>query len=413
MPFLANDREILRRLAERYMEIALRPEQKEKIRLWKALNRGRMERPMVAMDQLPWEELNVGDELNCTVSDPVWRGVERSLKETIYRWEHFPVDMVVDPFVTIPKLITDSGIGLEIRMDALATEPNREIVSMRFEPQIQEPGDEKKIKDSVITYDEAGSRLLMQEAEAIFDGIAPVRQSGGMQFHLGIWDTLTELMGAENVYYSLVDSPELLHAAMERLTQSKISAIEQCNRLGLHDDVINTCHCSYIYTDELLPDSGCGKGSTSENCWAFGMAQVLGSASPEQFREFELPYIQRMAEHFGMVYYGCCDRMDDRMELVKQIPHVRKISCSPWSNREKFAENIGTELVMSNKPSPAFVAVPQFDSETVRADLQRTYALAKQNGVNLEFILKDVSTICHDPARLDEWAKVAMEVVCR
>lgn len=75
-----------------------------------------------------------------------------------------------------------------------------------------------------------------------------------------------------------------------------------------------------------------------------------------------------------------------------------------------FAENIGPDLVMSNKPSPAFLATDSFDAEAVRKDLQQTYDAARVNGVNLEFILKDVSTIRYDPARLEQWAGIAMEV---
>ena len=205
----------------------------------------------------------------------------------------------------------------------------------------------------------------------------------------------------------------ILNAIMERFTSSVLSGIEQANALGLHGDTLNTCHCSYIYTDELLPDSGAGKGPYSQNCWAFGMAQLFSSVSPDMTEEFELPYITRMAEAFGMIYYGCCDRLDDRLDIIKRIPHLKKVSCSPWSHVEAFAEKIGPSLVMSNKPNPAYVATDDFDCDLVRQDLQRTYDAAKRNHVNLEFILKDISTVRHEPERLRQWAEIAMEVVCQ
>ena len=49
---------VLQETAKKYMEYANLPVQKEKIELWKALNRGKMQRPMVVMDQFPWNELN-------------------------------------------------------------------------------------------------------------------------------------------------------------------------------------------------------------------------------------------------------------------------------------------------------------------------------------------------------------------
>lgn len=99
------------------MEIAVLPVQKEKISLWKSLNRGAMQRPMVVIDQHPWNELNITGALTCQVQDPYWRGVEGQLRKTIYAWDHFPVDMVVDPFIAIPPSMTNSG-GLSHRKKA-------------------------------------------------------------------------------------------------------------------------------------------------------------------------------------------------------------------------------------------------------------------------------------------------------
>jgi len=198
---------------------------------------------------------------------------------------------------------------------------------------------------------------------------------------------------------------------MERITEATISGIKQANELKVHNDIANTCHCSYVYTDELLPDFGAGKGPVSYNCWAFGMAQLFTSVSPKVTEEFEIPYISRMAEYFGMIYYGCCDRLDDRLDLIKKIPNLKKVSCSPWSDRKRFAEQIGNDLIMSAKPSPAFIADNSPDWDTIRKDLQLTVDLAKANNVNLEIILKDISTVRFQPERLVKWAEIAMEVV--
>ena len=118
-----------------------------------------------------------------------------------------------------------------------------------------------------------------------------------------------------------------------------------------------------------------------------------------------------MAEHFGMIYYGCCERLDDRLDIVKKIPNVKKVSCSPWSKRKEFAEKIGNELIMSNKPIPTFIAMETVDWDEVRSDLKLTADLANSNKVNLEYILKDISTVRCQPDRLTKWADIAMELV--
>lgn len=404
-----SDRRVLRDLGVRYMEAASLPVMEEKISLWKALNRGRMIRPMITIDQLPWHELNADGGLTCRVEDRYWRGVENHMRKTLYKWERFPVDMVIDPFIPIPKAVENSGYGIRFSEEVLPTDPKSSVVSHHYINQIRTEADIEKIKDMVITHDPGADALHEAQGQEIFDGIAPVRLIG-IGFHLGVWDTLSGLMGVDQIYYDLVDRPEFLLAAMERITSSVIAGIEQANRLEVHDDLANLCHCSHIYTDELLPGGGLGRGPVSRNCWAFGLAQLFTSVSPAVTEEFEIPFITRMAKHFGMIYYGCCDRLDDRLELVKRIPNVRKVSCSPWSDREAFAEKIGPGLVMSNKPNPAYLATDSMDEQVIRDDLARTVNAAARYGVHLELLLKDVSTVRYQPERLTRWADIAMSV---
>ncbi|MGI5893096.1 MAG: hypothetical protein ACOX6P_00725 [Candidatus Merdivicinus sp.] len=408
-----KERQLLRDLASRYMEIATLPVQAEKRDLWKSLNRNQMQRPMVAIDQLPWNELNTDGFLTCQITDPFWKNIEWELRSTIYKWEHFPVDMVVEPFLTIPKAIQNSGYGIGVQQNIKATDAQNSVVSHQYLNQLQTEEDLEKIKDMHFTHDAAESERRIKASQELFDGIAPVVLNGGPIFHLGVWDYISMLMGVENVYIEMMDRPEFLHQIMERFTQSVLNGIKEANDLAIHNDISNTCHCSYTYTDELLPDFGKGKGPHSQNCWAFGLAQLFSSVSPAAFAEFEIPYIRRMAEPFGMIYYGCCDRLDDRLDVVKTIPHLRKVSCSPWSNREAFAEKIGPDLIMSNKPTPAYVAGDTLDEAEIRRDLRRTIDAAKNYHVNLELILKDISTVRYQPERLTRWAEIAMEEVNR
>jgi hypothetical protein len=128
------------------------------------------------------------------------------------------------------------------------------------------------------------------------------------------------------------------------------------------------------------------------------------------FRDFEVDYFARLAERFGLVYYGCCDPLARKMDEVRMIPNVRKISMSPWTDQELGAEEIGSEYVFSRKPTPASLATDEFDAEAVREDLQTTKDVCEAHGCPLEFILKDISTVRYDPDRLTRWGEVAMEV---
>jgi hypothetical protein len=102
--------------------------------------------------------------------------------------------------------------------------------------------------------------------------------------------------------------------------------------------------------------------------------------------------------------------MERKLDIVKCIPNVRKISVSPWADRESCAQQIGADYVFSNKPSPIFFAGDSFDADAVKKDLEKTAAMCRRYGCPLEFAFKDVSTIRNDPKRLIETANIAMRV---
>ena len=53
------------------------------------------------------------------------------------------------------------------------------------------------------------------------------------------------------------------------------------------------------------------------------------------------------------------------------------------------------------------------DEEEIRADIRRTVKAARDNGVGLELILKDISTVRYEPQRLWTWSRIALEEVSR
>ena len=108
-----NEIQTLRQLAARYAEAAALPVQQEKKRLWLQLNHLNMERPLLTIDQIPWNEMDVDGSLQCVVQDPYWRGVEWELRTTLYKFRHMPADMVINPYICLPKPIHNSGWGIQ------------------------------------------------------------------------------------------------------------------------------------------------------------------------------------------------------------------------------------------------------------------------------------------------------------
>ena len=75
-----KDVAIIRELAARVSEIAALPVQEEKRVLWRRLNALAPERPMVLMDQVCWNEMDIDDELVLRCVDVECRKYEETLR---------------------------------------------------------------------------------------------------------------------------------------------------------------------------------------------------------------------------------------------------------------------------------------------------------------------------------------------
>jgi hypothetical protein len=226
-----------------------------------------------------------------------------------------------------------------------------------------------------------------------------------------VWDRIAQWRGAGNILLDLADRPQFMHGIVSRLTDAKLSELDQLEEQGLLGHRQTTFRCSGAYTDELPAPGFDAAHPRAKDLWSGGMAQVFSTVSPAMHQEFELDYANRFYERVGLVYYGCCEPLDDRIDIVERIPHLRKISMSPWVDENRGAERIGRRFVFSRKPNPAFVAAESWDPEAVARDLRATVAACAPHGCPLEFILKDISTVRYEPSRLWEWAEIAARVV--
>lgn len=412
-----QERQILRTLAERYMYFAEKNSQKEKRELWRSLNERRMQRPMVTIDQIPWHEMDVDGSLKLQVQDPYWHYFEMELRQTLYKCEHMPADMVLPPVICLTTPTTGASWGVYgLASNDLQTDATSDIHSRAYECQFSSMEDVQKIQMPYVKRDVTKEALLREEAHLIFDGVAPFVFSGSTGMHsliVSLWDRISEWMGVTDCYYAIYDNPEMLHAMMRRMTDGIIGYIRQMNEQGLFDVTHQCCHCSMTFTDNLPASNIDPEHATSKDAWIFGMAQLFSSVSPEITEEFEIPYMQEVFALAGAGYYGCCEPLDDRLELIERIPNVRKVSCSAWCNPARFAEKAAHRFVMSCKPTPAVFSVDAFDMDVARKDVRRYLDAAKEHGTAIELIMKDISTVRYEPQRLWAWEQMIMEEVSR
>ena len=408
------DVERLRKLGEETARVARLAVHSEKAEMWRRLNDLEPVRPMVWINEIPWHEMNVDDELTLRCTDEWARDLEETLRRTLYQWRHMPADMIVNPYIECPLAIESTGLGVNEDVDVVRTDDCNPVVSRHFHIQIKEPEDIRIIRDPVVTHDEARTEIVFQTMRQVFGDIIEVRKVGRKHFWFTPWDNLIRVWGVQEAMIDLVDRPEMVNAFVSRFVQASLAELEQYERLNLLALGSNNTRVGsggYGYTREL-PSAGCDAAHVKPcDMWGCSNAQIFSEVSPDMHWEFALRHDLAWLARWGLNYYGCCEQLDGKLEILRRIPSLRKISMSPWIKLERAAKAVGTDYAFSRKPNPAVLAEHDWRLDRARAELLE--ALEATRGLHVEVIMKDISTVRYEPRRLWEWEKMAMDEVGR
>jgi hypothetical protein len=404
----SGDKSLLRELAKQYVEIAANPINAERIRRVEEMHSLKPVRPPVLIDELPWNEMNWNGELTLRCESEEARILEEFFRRTLFRWKHFPVDMVVEDNLYLMKAYTNTGIGIGIDEDIRATDKDNDIVSHGYKDQLDTEARLEALKTPVIKaypeIDAENVRLLCE----LFDGILTVKLRGYF-VSFSTWDSLAMYRGVTPCLNDIIDRPEFIHKTVAKFTELDIAAFDQMLAQGLLDWNIETLHCTPAHTSELPAKDYTGT-VRYQDMWYRGMAQPLSMVSPAMREEFEFDYIRPFMSQFGLVYYGCCESLDNCMDILKTFPNMRKIGCSPWAKVRRMAEESGGRFVIARKPNPATVAVG-LDEDALRREISETVDVCMANNCPYEFVLKDVSTVGKNPENIFNWARIVTDIL--
>ncbi len=404
MSFSASEKDTLQRLASRVAEIAADPVQTVRRNLWYKHNGLRPEKIMVlCFPEGSWEELLPESVL--VAEDPLARAWEWQLLARIYGWEHIHDDQVTEATFDVPHVCEPDGWSLQ---EERIVPENRG--AFTWKAPLKDWGDLSKLSRRKTTVDEEETRRRLDIAHELFDGILEVRNRGGHWWSLGITGTAIMLRGLGQLMLDIHDSPDRVHEMMSRLrdaTMDRLDFLESNGLLCLNNG------CDYVgsgglgFSDELPAEDFAGT-VRCKDMWGFGEAQEFVSVSPAMFEEFSLQYQLPMLERFGLNCYGCCEPLDTRLEVVKKLPRLRRISISPWADLEISAESLEDNFVFSYKPNPSVLAALTLDEELVRNQLRE--AVRVTEGCVLEMVMKDTHTVNRQPERIERWTQIAQEV---
>lgn len=410
----ADEIRILRELARRKAKIITDPIVVERIRLWKKHNALAQERPMLLVfPEGGWEDIIPIDEsLQRRCSDPILREIEWHLRTELYAFEHFDTDNVPTPFICVPKAISNTGWGVEARWEK--SEMKRG--ARRFDPVIAQESDLDKMHFPEVIHDEDASQRRYETVNEIFDGILPVNLVGIQHVSFHLFNRWTALRGLEEVLMDMVVEPEFTHRAISFLAEGNRRLVEQYERMGLLDFNHNNTYQSSGGNGWLETCPGPapvpGHPAKRSQIWASAEAQELTVVSPEMHEEFALRYEKALLEPFALTGYGCCEDIAAKCGLVLAIPHIRRISISPFTNVALSAPQIANRAIFSWKPKPTDL-VGSFNPERIRSYLRENLAECRKAGCNFEVILKDTHSCEGHPERFDNWCRIAREEINR
>jgi hypothetical protein len=398
-----SDKLIVRELAKRYMEQVTSERQIKMLQRFQDTNDLKPCRPPLLLDESPWYQMNIDHELTCLCENERARNAEFHFRKMLYHMKHFRADNCFEPFFRIQRAVDSTGVGLQPKdADLKRTDSINNIVSREYEDVLEDEDALELLHDPTFTLRPDKDEQNMEFYTELLGDSIPIRLFGFGMFYYAPWDKITRYRGVEPIMMDMYDRPEYLHKIISKFTSA---AKAQLDFVEKHLDVeapLNL-HCT--------PGNISGLANNGlKATWCRSMAQSFGIISPAMFKEFEVDYLLPIAERFAYTYYGCCEPLDDKIDVIKKIPNLRKIGCSPWASVESCAEQIGGDFVLSRKPNPAHVAIAT-DTEVIRKETEETVKACIKYGCPYDITLKDISTVSHRPENLIIWAQTVSEVL--
>jgi hypothetical protein len=409
----------LRELAKQTREIAEDPVQEQNKKLWTAVNDKKMIQPLAMTRDYGLDQVSYEDELKCIIEDDELRYHEIRLLQLIYQWKHLRCHTVTEKWILCEPVTEETSCGIP----GYKVYESEEWFRMKntkdakhFDPIFKSMDDVKKIVPIEIKYDKQATKKKVDRLNEIFDGILPVYPRGRPLLACNPYDAMIRVMGIEETMLAMMDNPEFVKAFTKRYIDVFIGHQKKLEELGL----INYTNGStlagrggYGFTS-LLPQAAPDKGimgAKTKETWGIIADQILTSVSPSMSQEFGFDMEKPFAEMFGLVYYGCCERLDHKIDGVLSLPNIHKISCSAFSKTEEFFEKVGDKAVVSVKLKSMRLAHPTWDKEAVRQELIDLCNYARKYNCNFEVNMKNIINIGKGPYRLWDWCKIAVEVL--
>jgi len=400
---LHKDINILRDLAQRYVETCANPVQEIRRDLWRRHNSLKKTRPLIYVRAFAWQEM---PQSKCQCEDGFFRQYEDYFRRHLF-WNTVNDDSVFEPWVTVRATYCCEGWGPSVRRN-FSDEARG---SFKVDYPIKKLEDIEKLRMPWHEIDEAKTDELVQRLSNAIGDIIPVNLDRGPAYRMWTADLSTDLgylRGIENFMLDMSDNPEWLHRLVNFMADGVLktqSVAEAAGDWGLcaHQNQ------AMPYAEELPDPAANVNGVTRSQLWGYMAAQEFTAISPAMHNEFLLRYQLPILRQFGLTAYGCCEDLTQKIDMLRQIPNLRRIAVAPMANVARCAEQIGKDYVLSYRPSPADMVSYGFDEDRVRKIVGRDLKACRN--CHVDITLKDVETVAGDGTRVRRWVQLVREII--
>jgi len=339
----ARGRTVVREVARHVAELAASDENRAHEQLWCDVNSlRRTARPPVICHpgSGAWEEL-LPRAATVVAEDPFLAMIEYHLRQVVCKWE-MGDDTVVAATMAVPTVMRLEGqhfwglpvqhVSPEVDTGGISTR-----AAWRYEPPIKNEADIDRIVFPRYSHDMAATEDSLSRMDDLLGDLLPVVESCAVPGP-GAWlhGWATELRGVEQLMFDLMDRPEWVHRLMQTLMTGFLGVMDQFEEAGvLTLNNVGLMGCA----DLPQPDYQPGRVRIADT-WGRGESQEFHAVSPAQHEEFLLRYQKPILARAGLSYYGCCEDLTRKIDLILSIPNLRKFVCSPWTDIGALARKV-------------------------------------------------------------------------
>ncbi len=402
----AKDRERLRLLANRQMEFACCAENDNILKKWQAQAEKHRDTPTVRLLFSNFPNEVVYNRLEC--EGETARRIEETFLSSLVGRELFCDDTPIADYFSINQKVTINPFGLTPK---LIKQTSHEYSNGYHIENIIEDLDEdfERLKGGYFKVNIEETTNEIHLAEEMFGDILPVKMAMP-SLAAGITNSLVHLMGMENYYISMMDTPDTLHKVMDMATRLYEDYFDHLETQGLllpTNGFSPVAQESFAFNSELSSEP-----LKTTDCWGFLESQETTAVSPEMFGEFVFPYQDRLVKRFGLLSYGCCERVDAILkQYIMKWDNLRKLSVSPFNNEYLIGEQLrGTNIVYYSKPRAEQVTMPgEMDEAAIKENFKMVCEAA--SGCLFEVAQREVGTIFGDYDRGRRYVQILRECI--